>query len=167
MTGGRPIGNRPQRGNPQRRPRLPRLTLLVILIAYLVGAIAFFFDHSSKRVHTNDDLELAEELARRAALALDNARLYAEAQQAIHARDDVLAVVSHDLGNPLSAIRLGTTLLLRRIPPEERASGGWKHLENIRISVAQMERLIKDLLEIKRIEAGYFDELGVNVSRSL
>ena len=136
----------------------PRSVIAVPLRARdrVMGAIAFFLDHASKRVHTQDELELAEELARRAALALDNARLYAEAQQAVRARDDVLAVVSHDLGNPLSAIRLGTTLLLRRIPAEERESGGWKHLENIRISVAQMERLIRDLLEIKRIEAGYF-----------
>jgi PAS domain S-box-containing protein len=136
----------------------PRSVIAVPLRARdrVMGAIAFFYDHSAKRVHTQDDLELAEELARRAGLALDNARLYAEAQRAIRARDDVLAVVSHDLGNPLSAIRLGTTLLLRRIPAEERESGGWKHLENIRASVTQMERLIRDLLEIKRIEAGYF-----------
>jgi PAS domain S-box-containing protein len=136
----------------------PRSVIAVPLRARdrVMGAIALFFDHSARRVHTQEDLELAEELARRAALALDNARLYAEAQSAVRARDDVLAVVSHDLGNPLSAIRLGTTLLLRRIPPDERESGGWKHLENIRASVTQMERLIRDLLDIKRIEAGYF-----------
>jgi PAS domain S-box-containing protein len=136
----------------------PRSLIAVPLRARdrVMGAIAFFYDHSAKRVHTRDNLELAEELARRAGLALDNARLYAEAQRAIRARDDVLAIVSHDLGNPLSAIRLGTTLLLRRIPAEERESSGWKQLENIRASVTQMERLIQDLLEIKRIEAGYF-----------
>ncbi|HSL71469.1 MAG TPA: GAF domain-containing sensor histidine kinase, partial [Longimicrobiales bacterium] len=122
----------------------------------VLGAICFFWSRSRPRSHDQYELELAQELGRRSAIALDNARLYAEAQQAIRARDDVLAVVSHDLGNPLSAIRLGTTLLLRRIPEEERESGGWKHLENIRASVMQMERLIRDLLEIKRIEAGYF-----------
>jgi signal transduction histidine kinase len=66
----------------------------------------------------------------------------------------VLAVVSHDLGNPLSAIRIGTSLLLRTLPAGEEATGGWKHVEGIRQSVAQMERLIKDLLEVKRVEAG-------------
>jgi len=66
----------------------------------------------------------------------------------------VLAVVSHDLGNPLSAIRIGTTLLLSSVPPEERQTGGWKHIVGIRNSAEQMERLIKDLLEVKRIEAG-------------
>lgn len=122
-----------------------------------LGAITFFRGRSSARVHDEDDLALAEELGRRSAMALDNARLYAEAQQAVRARDDVLAVVSHDLGNPLSAIRLGATLLLRQVPKSEKGSGGWTHLENIRTSVLQMERLIKDLLEIKRIEAGYFN----------
>lgn len=121
-----------------------------------LGAITFFRSHASPHVHDEEDLQLAEELGRRSAIALDNARLYAEAQQAVRARDDVLAVVSHDLGNPLSAIRLGTTLLLRQVPPSEQGSGGWTHLDNIRTSVLQMERLIKDLLEIKRIEAGYF-----------
>jgi len=122
-----------------------------------LGAIVFFRSRSTPRIHDEEDLQLAEELGRRSAMALDNARLYAEAQQAVQARDDVLAVVSHDLGNPLSAIRLGATLLLRQVPPTEQGRGGWTHLENIRTSVLQMERLIKDLLEIKRIEAGYFN----------
>jgi len=120
-----------------------------------MGAVSFFLDASGSRHYSQEDLLLAEELAGRAALALDNARLYAEARSAIQARDDLLAVVSHDLGNPLSAIRLGTTLLLRQVPSEEAEAGAWKHLENIRTAVSQMERLITDLLEMKRIEAGY------------
>ena len=117
------------------------------------GAIAFF-GTAQRRAFDQEDHALAEELARRAALALDNARLYRNARAAIEARDDVLAVVSHDLGNPLSAIRIGTTLLLSTLPEEEKQTGGWKHLVGIRNSAEQMERLIKDLLEVKRIEAG-------------
>lgn len=117
------------------------------------GAIALFVT-ATHPGFDEDDVALAEELARRAALALDNARLYRKARAAIDARDDVLAVVSHDLGNPLSAIRIGTTLLLSALPEEEKQTGGWKHLVGIRNSAEQMERLIKDLLEVKRIEAG-------------
>ena len=117
------------------------------------GAIALF-SASGSRQFDDDDIALAEELARRSALALDNARLYRTAQQAIDARDDVLAVVSHDLGNPLSAIRIGTTLLLSGLSEAEKQEGGWKHIVGIRNSAEQMERLIKDLLEVKRIEAG-------------
>jgi PAS domain S-box-containing protein len=81
----------------------------------------------------------------------ERARLYAEAQAAVRARDDVLAVVSHDLGNPLASIRLGATVLLRSLTDEEMK----RQAENIRTAVDQMQRLIQDLLEIKRIESGY------------
>jgi PAS domain S-box-containing protein len=117
------------------------------------GAIALF-STPARRAFDDDDLILAEDLGRRAAVALENARLYRKAQSAIEARDDVLAVVSHDLGNPLSAIRIGTTLLLSGLSEEERQTGGWKHIVGIRNSAEQMERLIRDLLEVKRIEAG-------------
>ncbi|HEY0673209.1 MAG TPA: ATP-binding protein [Longimicrobiales bacterium] len=117
------------------------------------GAIALF-TNAERRPFDEDDVVLAEDLARRSALALDNARLYRKAQSAIAARDDVLAIVSHDLGNPLSAIRIGTTLLLSGLSEEEKQEGGWKHIVGIRNSAEQMERLIRDLLEVKRIEAG-------------
>ena len=131
-----------------------RSALVVPLIARgeLRGAMGFFAERPNR--FTDDDVALAQELAVRAALAVDNARLYREAQNAVRARDDVLAVVSHDLGNPLSAIRIGTSLLLKALPPEEKEKGGWKHLDSIRQSAAQMERLIKDLIEVKRLEAG-------------
>jgi PAS domain S-box-containing protein len=135
----------------------PRSLLAVPLQArgHINGAIAFVFDQSSSRVHDEFDLDIAEELARRAALALDNARLYEEAQAAIRTRDDVLAVVSHDLGNPLSAIRIGATVLLKQLPTDARYESAHKQVENIRSSVLQMERLIRDLLQVKQIEAGY------------
>jgi signal transduction histidine kinase len=127
------------------------------------GAIAWF-SASGNRQFDDDDLALAQDLARRAALAIDNARLYRKAQQAIDARDDVLAVVSHDLGNPLSAIRIGTTLLLSGLTEAEKEEGGWKHIVGIRNSAEQMERLIKDLLEVKRIEAGQLSVERTKVS---
>lgn len=121
----------------------------------IIGAICFFTDVGHGRIHSREDLQLAEELARRAALALDSAQLFAEARNAVRARDDVLAVVSHDLGNPLAAIRLGTTLLLKGLGGDAGTAEARHQVENIRTSVIQMERLIQDLLEIKRIEAGY------------
>ncbi len=56
--------------------------------------------------YDSDDLRLAEELADRASLWIDNARLYFVAQGAIRARDDVLGVVAHDLRNPLNTVAL-------------------------------------------------------------
>jgi PAS domain S-box-containing protein len=130
----------------------PRSLIAVPLKARdrILGALCFFFERS-QRAHDEEDLALAEELARRAALALDNARLYGEATAAIRARDDVLAVVSHDLGNPLSAVRVNSAVLLRRHSEDDPDR---IPLANIRGSVEQMERLIGDLLDVKRIEAG-------------
>jgi signal transduction histidine kinase len=134
-----------------------RSAMVVPLIARgeLRGAMGFFAEQPDR--FTDDAVALAQDLAVRAALAVDNARLYREAQEALRARDDVLTVVSHDLGNPLSAIRIGTSLLLRSLPPEEKDSGGWQHLDSIRQSAAQMERLIRDLIEVKRLEAGQIE----------
>ncbi|ACG72404.1 GAF sensor signal transduction histidine kinase [Anaeromyxobacter sp. K] len=97
-----------------------------------------------------EDLAMAEELGRRAGVAMDNARLYDEAQRAIRARDDVLAIVSHDLKNPLEAIYLSSALLLRSgAAPRLR-----RHAETIQRSAARMDRLIRELLDLSSIEAG-------------
>ncbi len=118
------------------------------------GAIGFF-RAPTRPAYDAEDLHIASELGRRAALALDSARLYRAATDAIRARDDVLSVVSHDLGNPISAIRIGVSLLLRSRARQDQPGEGWEHLAGIKQSVEQMERLIRDLLEVKRIEAGH------------
>jgi signal transduction histidine kinase len=66
-----------------------------------------------------------------------------------------LAVVSHDLGNPLAAIRVDTALLLKRLSADADADGARQQVEHIRASVVHMQRLVSDLLEVQRIEAGY------------
>jgi PAS domain S-box-containing protein len=60
------------------------------------------------------DLGLAEEVARRAAMAIDNARLYEDAQRAIRVREDFLLVASHELRTPCTSLTLGVQGLLRR-----------------------------------------------------
>ncbi|MBV9774875.1 MAG: PAS domain S-box protein, partial [Gemmatimonadetes bacterium] len=101
-----------------------------------------------------EDLEVATELARRAALAVDNARLYEEARQAARARDDVLAVVSHDLRNPLNAILLGSTILEDFSGTEEWTERDRKQVQVIRSSAEQMTHLIQDLVEVISLESG-------------
>ncbi len=82
-------------------------------------------------------------------MAIDNARLFAERTRAVAARDTILAVVSHDLGNPLNAIQLKAHLMLKS-PDSQR------HSEGVFISrrAGEMTRLIQDLLDISSIEAG-------------
>ena len=100
---------------------------------------------------TSDDVPLFAELARRASLAIDNARLYLESQQAVRAREEVLAIVSHDLRNPLSAVSLGASLMKmsETLGDEER-----EQVETIEVSARRMNRLIADLLDVTRLEGG-------------
>lgn len=98
------------------------------------------------------DLELAGELARRAALAIDNARLYEQALRATRGRDEVLGVVSHDLRNPLSTINMCAGALLDPEPPT--AEGVRSMAEIIQRSADWMQRIIRDLLDVTSIEAG-------------
>lgn len=132
----------------------PRSMLVVPLVARgrTLGAFGLFSAGRGRRYDADDRL-LAIELARRAALAVDNARLYREAREAVAARDEVLSVVSHDLGNPLSAIRVSARVL-DRLLDSAQVEAARSQLDGIRGAAVQMERLIRDLLEVRRIEAG-------------
>jgi signal transduction histidine kinase len=111
----------------------------------------------SEGAYDADDLLLAIELGRRTGLAVENARLYQQARQAVEARDDVLGVVSHDLGNPLQAIFIGLEAMERSRTGRSEGRPGQEeyYLTAIRRSAEVMERLIRDLLEVRRMEAGH------------
>ncbi len=98
------------------------------------------------------DLGFAEEVARRFALALDNARLYHAARTATRARDEILGIVSHDLQNPIAAIAMGASVLSEQAPAD--VEGRRQLLRMITESTAWMRRLIRDLLDVSAIEAG-------------
>jgi PAS domain S-box-containing protein len=97
------------------------------------------------------DLVLAEDLARRTADALENARLYAEAQRAVRAREEMLRIVSHDLRNPLGTVRLSAEALG---DPETRGEDHAKWLAMISQATGEMERMIGDLMDAARIDTG-------------
>ena len=69
---------------------------------------------STTREYGPADLRMAEELAQRAALSIESARLYREAKRAVQVRDDVLGVVAHDLRNPLGTVLMQAVLLRRQ-----------------------------------------------------
>jgi PAS domain S-box-containing protein len=113
---------------------------------------------SSSRRFGRPDLELAQELAHRAALAADNAGLYQSSQeartaaeQANRAKDEFLATLSHELRTPLTPI-LGWTVMLRggRMDPAAMTRG----LEVIERNVRAQAQLIEDLLDVSRIITG-------------
>lgn len=109
---------------------------------------------SKSRVYGTPDFRLAEELAQRAALSIENARLFGEAQRAIKTREEVLAVVSHDLGNSLAAIEL-TVQLCRKF---ERIDANQirEFADRVHASTSEMHALIADLLDFARIQSGTF-----------
>lgn len=116
------------------------------------GVITFMMMRQGKH-YDAQDLSLATELASRAGLALDNARLFQESRRATRVRDEVLRVVAHDLRNPLHTISLSADLLREQLPREPAAP--WTDtLEIIGRSVAQADHLIGDLLDVARIQAG-------------
>jgi signal transduction histidine kinase/CheY-like chemotaxis protein len=99
------------------------------------------------------DSAFLEVVASRCAIAVENARLYHEAQKAVVARESILAIVSHDLKNPLTSIHLTAQSLARlNLPPEKIRTMG----ERLRNSASLMNRMISDLLDFGKIQAGAF-----------
>lgn len=103
--------------------------------------------------YNQSDLQTAEELGRRAALAIDNSQLFEKAQMATEARENLLAIVSHDLKNPLSAILLNAALFLKTTGADGSPRARAQAL-NIKHAAERMNRLIHDLLDLSSIEAG-------------
>lgn len=104
------------------------------------------------------DFALAQELARRAAMALDNARLYQQAQLAIGLRDEFLSIASHELKTPVTSLQLSVQGLLRlgrtgalRTAPVEAVTHS---LEVIERQAKRMAKLVNTLLDVSRIHAG-------------
>jgi signal transduction histidine kinase/CheY-like chemotaxis protein len=102
-----------------------------------------------------DERALAEEVALRAGLALENARLLAEAERATRSRDRMLSVVAHDLRNPLAVIAMYGEMLLSMLPPDgdDYTRGA---LTSIHQTTGRIQRLVEDLLDISSLEQGVF-----------
>jgi signal transduction histidine kinase/FixJ family two-component response regulator len=145
------LGEASESGDPGDGPP-PRLSSLLAMPLSLrdrpFGVVTLFSDQPGHRFG-QDELLLAAEVTRRAALSFENARLYREAQRAIRARDDVVAIVSHDLRNPLSVI--GLTMRLMR---EESGHAPLDMIARCERAQAQMTRLLDDLLDMTRLDQG-------------
>ena len=105
------------------------------------------------RIFLGPDLLFATDLASRVATAVDNARLYREARDAVRGREDVLSFVAHDLRQFLFGSRLAVDILLRSAQGVERRRG-WQELDRVQRLNAQMARMIEDLLDVSSLDAG-------------
>ncbi len=119
-----------------------------------MGTMAFErSDPERPREYAPDDQALGEELTRRAASAIENARLYRHARELNRMKDEFLATLSHELRTPMNAV-LGWTRMLRAgVVRSDRVPGALEAVE--RNAVAQ-NRLIEDLLDVSRIVTGKF-----------
>jgi signal transduction histidine kinase/ActR/RegA family two-component response regulator len=116
----------------------------------MLGAITLVMADSN-RSYDDADLALAEELARRAAVAIDNAQLYEDAQAANRSKDEFLATLSHELRTPLNAV-YGWARMLRAGTVSADARD--RALESIERNSRAQCQLIEDLLDIARIGTG-------------
>ncbi len=127
----------------------------------VLGSMAFWKTGSS-RPYGSADLRMAEDLAHRAAFAIENARLYREAQDAVGARDEFLSIASHELRTPLTPLQISLQRLLAShngkqalelLSSDElrRALMRWDK------QVRRLSLLIDNLLDVSRISAGRLD----------
>lgn len=121
------------------------------------GSLAFIAG-TSKPNFSALDLSLAEDLGRRAGIAIENALLYSSAQSAIRARDEFVSIASHELKTPITSLKMQLQMMLRGINVEKnQAPAPEKLLKALTSSTKQIDRLtvlIEDLLDVTRIETG-------------
>ena len=129
------------------------------------GTMTFLTAESGRR-YTSADLAIAEDLAYRAAIAVENARLYAELRDEHRRKDEFLAMLAHELRNPLAPIRSGLEVLsLSGIVHES--------IPLMRLQLEHMVRLVDDLLDVSRIMRGRIQlrkepvQLGSLLSRAV
>ncbi len=161
---GRAVTSRPAaQGWPERlRAAIPlavEITLPLVSVGEPLGTLSLF-GATESRLSTPEDVALAEELARRLAIAVENARLYAEAEQAVRARDEFLAIASHELKTPLAPLRIRIQTIERLIARGELAAVPREKLLQLFVGaegqVMRLDGLINDLLDLTRIRAKRF-----------
>ncbi len=116
----------------------------------VVGVITFVTSESG-RPYTRLDLALAEELAARAAVAVENSRLYAELRDADRRKDEFLATLAHELRNPLAPIRNSLAILKTPVADPTVLERSRAVMER---QVQHLMRLVDDLLDVSRVMRG-------------
>jgi signal transduction histidine kinase len=125
----------------------------------MLGALVIAANDPERRM-TDDKLPLAEELAERAALAVENAKLYTEQVEArrkvedlSRLKDEFLSIASHELRTPVTSIK-GYTQLAKTLIKEQDLETSEEYLDIALDQIDRMSRLILELLDVSRIETG-------------
>jgi PAS domain S-box-containing protein len=135
----------------------------------VLGALTFIASESGRR-YDAADLAAAQDLAHRAAVAIENARLYQELREADRRKDEFLAMLAHELRNPLAPIRNSLQILRARGVDGATAERAREMMER---QVQHLVRLVDDLLDVSRIMRDKIElrkervELGQVVARAV
>ncbi|HVZ88594.1 MAG TPA: GAF domain-containing sensor histidine kinase [Polyangia bacterium] len=136
-----------------------RSVLIVPLMAGRrpIGVLSLVWAESGRQ-YTEDDLDMMRELARRAGLAVENARLYEEARSAVRLRDEFLSIASHELKTPLTSLRLKVDGILRATAPSARTPADPAKLRTRVLGVdkqlGRLTELVDALLDVSRAASG-------------
>lgn len=138
----------------------PRSVMVVPLVARgrTLGVLSAVSQHATRR-YNERDLAALEDLAWRAALATDNARLFQRAEGAVAARDEFVAIATHELRTPLSALHLQLTSLHRALergppPTPERLA---QSLTTALRQTDRLGRLVAHLFDVSRVSTGQLE----------
>jgi Na+/proline symporter/signal transduction histidine kinase len=127
------------------------LVLPLVARATMLGALTMCSRDPGR--YTCADLELSREVAHRAAIAIDNARLYREVQRAVRIRDDFLVVTSHELRTPVTTLSLSLSMLDRAACSNDgMVTRTWAKRASQQCK--RLNRLITDLLDVSQVEGG-------------
>lgn len=120
-----------------------------------IGALSFVTTET-KRHYTKEDVSIAEELAHRATLAIENARLYRNAQKAVTLRDDFISVASHELKTPITSLKMYTQVLQNKFA-QRGETDLLKYFDKIDDQANKLSLLINDLLNVSKLQHGKLD----------
>jgi signal transduction histidine kinase len=127
---------------------------MLIPLATPQGVAGVLVLGSPERSRTGDDFTFAQEYAAHATYAIDNARLYREAREAVALRDEFLGIAGHELRTPLTALQLGLQRLVRESATLGDAARLSKWVAICQRQGERLGRLVGDLLDVSRITSG-------------
>jgi signal transduction histidine kinase/FixJ family two-component response regulator len=135
----------------------------------VLGTLTLVSTHAD-RAYDASDLAFAEELARRAGFAVDNARLYIRVQEAVRLRDDFLSVASHELRTPLTTLQLQLQSLLSAVSKGKPTIVHARDESKLNRAVRSTERLsdlVDTLVDVSRLASGNLPMSPVTVDLNL
>lgn len=124
----------------------------IVLRNRALGAVSLV-RASDRRLYNQSDLSMAEELANRTALALENARLYRQAKEATRLRDEFISIASHELKTPITSLKVYTQVVGQQLQRLQEEKLG-EYIHKMDMQIDKLTKLIEDLLNISRMQVG-------------